>query len=226
MYINKKLSDNFMAKKRAYAYYDGSNFYHFIKNNYGFVNVNYFHVTNHLLNLENEELLKIKYFNSPINQQENQKAYSGQQKFFVELKKTPLLELFLGRLVKRPLNKLNINCFFGCGHQEAVHVKCPKCEKDINITKCYKSSEKGVDVRLAIHMLLDAIDDKYDVALLFSGDADFSPAIKYIIKSLKKEVIFCHFPYPKTNELMQTCSDSRLITKDIAEKSQITNYIK
>ena len=100
-------------------------------------------------------------------------------------------------------------------------VTCPFCNDHIDITTCYKSSEKGVDVQLAINMLLDALHDKYDVALLFSGDADYCPAIRHIIKELKKEVIFCHFPHPKTNELVQTCSSSRIITKDAVERAMI-----
>jgi len=78
-----------------------------------------------------------------------------------------------------------------------------------------------VDVHLAISLLLDALADKYDVAFLFSGDADFCPSIKYIVKNLNKEVIFCHFPTPKTNELIQCCSESRLITKKMIEKFQV-----
>lgn len=209
------------TKKRIIAYYDGSNFYHCVKNNYGITKINFHHITRQIMNLDYEDLVKIKYFNSPVSQQENPRSYSKQQKFFEALKKTPFLEFFLGRLVKRPLNKLNINCVFGCGHQKADYIKCPKCNKDIDITKCYKSTEKGVDVKLAIHMLLDALKNKYDAAFLFSGDADYCPAIKYIVKELKKEVIFCRFPSPKTNELIKECSDYRLLTKEMVEKSQI-----
>lgn len=212
-----------MSKKRVFAYYDGSNFYHFLKNNYRLTNIHFHLITNQLINPEKEGLVKIKYFNSPVNQQENPKAYSSQQKFFQKLKQTPLLELSLGRLVSRPLNKINVDCPSGCGHQKADSVKCPQCNNEININKCYKSLEKGVDVKIATEMLLDALDDKYDVALLFSGDADFCPAIKHIVNKLKKEVIFCHFPYPKTNELRQTCSSSRMITEEMVKKSKISD---
>lgn len=208
------------TKKKVYAYYDGSNFYHLIKTNYGITNIYFHHMTSQLLDLNTEELIKIKYFNSPINQEEDPQNYASQQKFFDNLKKTPFLDLFLGRLVKRLLNKINIDCP-NCGHQKASVINCPNCEEQIDITKTYKSTEKGVDVKLAINLLLDALNEKYDVALLFSGDADFCPAIRYIIKNLGKEIIFCHFPIPKTDELMQTCSENRLITKEMVEKSQI-----
>ncbi|HLD06626.1 MAG TPA: NYN domain-containing protein [Candidatus Nanoarchaeia archaeon] len=207
-------------KKRVFVYYDGSNFYHTCLYNYGIKEIDFYHMTNQLLDIQNEELVRIKYFNAPINQQENPIQYADQLKFFSRIRKTPFLELYLGRLVRRPLKKINIVCR-KCGHQKTKLVTCPFCNDHIDITTCYKSSEKGVDVQLAINMLLDALHDKYDVALLFSGDADYCPAIRHIIKELKKEVIFCHFPHPKTNELVQTCSSSRIITKDAVERAMI-----
>ena len=205
-------------EKKIFAYFDGSNFYHNCKNNYGIVNVKFDDICNNIIDLHNEKIIKIKYFNCPINQQEAPHKYAEQSRFFQALKRTPFLELFLGKLARRQLKKININCD-QCGHQEAESLICPKCKKNIAVTTCYKSWEKGVDVRLAINMLLDALADKYDVALLFSGDADFCPAVRYIVKELKKEVIYCHFPQPKTNELLQVCSASRLISKDIVLKS-------
>ena len=208
------------VKKKVYAYYDGSNFYHRISQNYGINNIYFHHLTNHLLDLSKEELVKIKYFNCPVNQQEVPLNYALQLKFFEKLKTTPFLELFLGRLAKRPLKKINVDCS-KCGHQQVELINCPKCDKAIKLSETYKSTEKGVDVKLAIHLLLDALNEKYDTALFFSSDADFCPAIKYIIKNLKKEIIYCYFPNPVTDELVQVCSDKRLITKEIVEKSQI-----
>jgi len=214
-----------MAKKRIYAYYDGSNFYHHIKNNYGITNVNFSDMTNQLLDLNKEELLKIKYFNCPVNRQEDPQVYGDQLRFFEKIKKTPLLELLLGRLVKRPLNKMNINCQT-CGHQKSDSLKCPMCKREILVSNCFKYTEKGVDVKLAINLLLDALNNRYDTALLFSSDADYVPAVKYIVKNLKKDVIYCHLPAPKTSELMQTCTSHKLITKEIVENSQITKQPK
>ncbi|MBI2659274.1 NYN domain-containing protein [Candidatus Woesearchaeota archaeon] len=163
-------------------------------------------------------MVKIRYFNCPVNQQEDPQAYADQSKFFKNLRQTPFLELHLGKLVKRGLKKIDINCV-SCKHQKAEHIICPQCKKQIQIMDCYKSWEKGVDVQLAIYMIIDALTKKYDTALLFSGDADFCPAIRYIVKGLNKEVIYCCFPTPKTSELIQTCSKYQIITKEIILKS-------
>ncbi len=213
-----------MTKNRIYAYFDGSNFYHNSKKNYGITSIKYNDLTNHMLDLSKEELIKIRYFNCPVNQQEDPKAYSDQQKFLKILEKTPFVELSLGKLVPRRLAKININCH-ACGHQKVDNLTCPKCKKQINVQDCYKSWEKGVDVKLAISMLLDALADKYDTALLFSGDSDFCPAIRYIVKQLNRKVIYCCFPQPKTYELIQTCSEYRIITYEIIKKSMSNSIV-
>ena len=209
-----------MDKKRVYAYVDASNFYHLSKLNYGSSKVYYNHLVNFLLKPEIEELIRIKYFVAPVNRQECPKMYSHQQKFFHMLKKTPLLDLNLGKLVSRPLNNITINCS-DCGPQKAEELQCPNCDNKIKLNETFKTTEKGVDVSLAINLLLDALTNKYDVALLISSDADFCPSIKYIIKELGKEVIYCRFPNPKTFELIQCCSDCRIIKREFIENSKI-----
>lgn len=211
-----------MTKKRVIAYYDGSNFYHHSLQNYGIKDINFFGMTNQVLSLSTEQLVKIKYFNCPVSQQEDPQVYAGQQKFLGNIRSTPLTELLLGRLVKRKLKKININCPV-CNHQRCDCLKCPKCKRDIDIKDCFKFLEKGVDVKLAINLLLDAVNDKYDVALLFSSDSDYVPAIKYVIKHLNKEVVYCHFPYPKTSELIQNCSGKRLITQEMVKNAQLNH---
>lgn len=209
-----------MKKKKVSAYFDGSNFYHLAKLNYKINRVDFGKLTHNFIDSDSDELVKINYFTAPVNQQETPEIYIKQQKFFEQIKKNPLIELYLGKLVRRPLNKVNIICS-DCGIQKADSLSCPKCGKKIKLSETYKSTEKGIDVNLAIHLLLDALNNEYDTALLFSGDADFCPAIKYIISNLKKEIIFCAFPKPKTNELVQCCSKTIKVTKDILEKSKV-----
>lgn len=208
-------------KKKVFAYYDGSNFYHLTRNNYGITDINFFDMTNQLLKLDKEELIKIKYFNCPLSQQQDPIAYANQLRFFAKLRATPLLEILLGKLVKRPLAKINIDCPV-CGHQKCDCLKCPKCGREIDIKDCFRYTEKGVDVKLAINLLLDSLNEKYDLALLFSSDEDYSPAIKYVIKQLNKEIVYCFFPIGRCNELIQVCSGKRLITKEMVERAQLS----
>lgn len=205
--------------KRVYAYFDASNFYHLCNRNYGIVKVQYNHLSNQMLR-EDEKIDRIKYFTAPVNQQESPELYANQLRFFSKLKATPMLDLVLGKLVTRSLRRININCP-DCGIQKAEELQCPECSNKVFLKDTMKTQEKGVDVSLAIDLLLDALRGKYDVALLFSSDADFCPAIRYILKELGKEVVYCRFPFPKTGELIQCCSGVRIITKKIVEASVV-----
>ena len=209
-----------MVKKRVYAYIDASNFYHLSKLNYGISKVQYNHLVNFLIDKDSEELIRIRYFVAPVNQQECPDMYAAQQRFFHMLRKTPLLDIELGKLMSRPLNNINID-FADCGIQRSEELQCPSCKRTIRLNNTYKTTEKGVDVSMAIHLLLDALKNKYDVAFLFSSDADFCPSIRHIIRELGKEIIYCRFPNPKTFELIQYCSSCRVIKKEFIENSQV-----
>ncbi len=60
--------------------------------------------------------------------------------------------------------------------------------------KTYK--EKGTDVKIAIDLIIGAVDDIYDTAILVSSDTDLIPAIRYIkYKHKKTEYVgFAHAP--------------------------------
>lgn len=56
----------------------------------------------------------------------------------------------------------------------------------------YKLAQKGVDVELAIGVLDLAHADRYDVAVLVTGDGDFVPLVR-CITSLGKHAMIAHF---------------------------------
>lgn len=56
----------------------------------------------------------------------------------------------------------------------------------------YNIAQKGVDVELAIDVLDAAHEDRYDVAVLVTGDGDFVPLVRRIT-SLNKHALVAHF---------------------------------
>ncbi len=56
--------------------------------------------------------------------------------------------------------------------------------------------EKGTDVKIAVDLIIGAVDNLYDTAVLVSSDTDLIPAIKYIkYKGKKLEYVgFSHSP--------------------------------
>jgi len=53
--------------------------------------------------------------------------------------------------------------------------------------------EKGVDVKLSVDLVVGAVDNIYDTAIVISSDTDLIPAIKYIRKAKKKVVEYIGF---------------------------------
>jgi len=54
--------------------------------------------------------------------------------------------------------------------------------------KVYKTEEKGSDVNLAAHLLLDGFRNNYECAIVVSGDSDLVTPIRMVRDELKKPV--------------------------------------
>lgn len=101
--------------------------------------------------------------------------------------------------------------------ENGVKIKLGKFkEKDKSCPVCnakYKShEEKRTDVNIALQIVCDAFDDKYDTAILVSGDTDMIPAVE-MLKSmgLNKKIGVLFPPGRGTNELRNAVDFSKNI---------------
>lgn len=85
-------------------------------------------------------------------------------------------------------------------------IDCPECGK--TFSHGYRT-EKGVDVKLASHMLVFGFDNQYDVAVLVSGDGDFAPVVEEV-QRLGKVVDHAAFEYPRWTALSKACKGKRI----------------
>lgn len=76
--------------------------------------------------------------------------------------------------------------------------------------------EKGVDVQLAIDIVIGAYDDIYDTAIVISSDTDLIPAIKKV-KSLGKKIEYIGFAHQPSLAMVAHATLSRLIFKEELE---------
>lgn len=76
--------------------------------------------------------------------------------------------------------------------------------------------EKGVDVKIAVDLLVGAYDNLYDVAILISSDTDLIPAIKKI-RHLGKELEYIGFSHSPSFALQKNATLSRLLLRDDLE---------
>lgn len=73
--------------------------------------------------------------------------------------------------------------------------------------------EKGVDVKLAIDLVIGAADNLYDTAVVVSSDTDLIPAIKYAWYK-KKNVEYIGFAGEPSLGMIKECGSQRLFVKE------------
>ncbi len=73
--------------------------------------------------------------------------------------------------------------------------------------------EKGVDVNIAVDMLIATYENLCDRIILLSSDTDLLPAIKQARKK-GKAVTYVGFSHRPSVAMVATCSDARLLTKE------------
>jgi uncharacterized LabA/DUF88 family protein len=76
-----------------------------------------------------------------------------------------------------------------------------------------KTFEKKVDVRIAIDMVSFAYENRYDTAILVSGDGDFLPVIKKV-KELNKRVEVWAFKYSLANIIEEEIGEEQIYYLD------------
>lgn len=94
-----------------------------------------------------------------------------------------------------------------------------------DVVKVHKTEEKGSDVNLACHLLLDAFRGAFDVAAVLSNDSDLVEPIRIATKELRKIVgLLSPVPNP-TSELQRFSSFVRRISAGDLAAAQFPNPI-
>jgi len=75
---------------------------------------------------------------------------------------------------------------------------CYRCGKEDNVPR-----EKMTDVNIAVEMLADAFEDKYDTAMLVSADSDLSNCVKRIPVLFPNKKVITVFPPNRHSEQLK-----------------------
>lgn len=93
---------------------------------------------------------------------------------------------------------------------------CPRCNYRDNVP-----SEKMTDVNIAVEMLSDAFQDRFDTAILISGDSDLCGPIAKIREMFPKKRVVCAFPPNRvSSELKKFASAYFMIGRAKIRRSQ------
>ncbi len=79
-----------------------------------------------------------------------------------------------------------------------------------------KTREKGTDVKIAADLIIGAVDNLYDTAILVSSDTDLIPAIKYI-RYKKKKLEYVGFSHAPSFGIQKFANLSRLLLLEDVE---------
>lgn len=161
-----------MSDERVIVYIDGFNLYYGIRSK-GWQRLYWLNV--HLLaqNLlrPGQSLVATKYFTSRVSSTPRDPNKSNRQNAYLEALGTlPDVELFYGHYLEKT-------------------VECFTCK-----AKWRMPEEKMTDVNIAVEMMVDSFRDRWDTALLISGDSDLIAPIKNIRRILPAKRVVVVFP--------------------------------
>jgi len=115
------------------------------------------------------EIVGIKYFTALVKARPTDPQQPVRQQAYLRALKTlPEATVILGHFMSK---KVRMTRADGLGTVQVI-----------------RTDEKGSDVNLATHMLMDAFWNRYDLAVLISNDSDLAEPIRQVRDAFKKKV--------------------------------------
>ncbi|MFH1448717.1 MAG: NYN domain-containing protein, partial [Candidatus Micrarchaeota archaeon] len=207
------------VSKKAIVFIDGNNFYHNIKKT-GVRpgSVNLYRVCQLITDTFGVEFTKSIYYNSIPDIRDGEKMYYGHLSYLSEVARLPNFEVKTRKLQKQSVRE------FQEEKQRMLSALdfCEKCRPlaEKNCFGCvgtHKKKEKGIDVMIAVDMVENAIENRYDCFVLISGDADFIPALELVRKRGKR--IFSASLEPGYSINLTKKFPSLILTKELIEEN-------
>lgn len=171
-------------KERVKVYIDGFNLYFGMTSS--FPDIKWLDVVllaNNLLK-SSQELIGVIYFTSMVS---NNPPKEQRQRAYISALETSSVQIIYG-------------------HYKSKTKSCKRCGHMWN-----GNEEKMTDVNIAIEMLKDAMEDKFDMAMLISGDSDLVPPIHAIHEKFPNKRVFVAFPPNRSNISVKSIAKGSLI---------------
>lgn len=145
--------------------------------------------------IKNQQLIHTKYFTARVSSPADK--VKRQNTYLEALEALPDTSLHFGKFLQSPRI-------------------CPKCKYQDNVP-----SEKMTDVNIAVEMLSDAFEDRFDTAILISGDSDLRGPISKIRAMFPAKRVVCAFPPNRVStELKKSANGFFVIGRAKIRRSQ------
>lgn len=174
--------------KRAIFFFDANNWYHNVKKYYNPSEIDIKKLVDLLCKIKGYDLVEIRWYTSIPSISDGENMYYNHMSYLESLEKKGI------NVITRKLQKLSNKEILKRKQQTISGLDlCDGCKKLVEANFLdlvdIKRKEKGIDVWIGVDMLnLSVIENKCDVCVLISGDADFVPALQ-IIQNHKKEIL-------------------------------------
>jgi len=162
-----------VKKERVIVYIDGFNLYFGMTSKYN--NTKWLDLISLAENIlkPNQTLVEVRYYTAMIS---NNVSKVKRQVSYIDALRNSGVSITLG-------------------HYKKKKKFCRSCDAN-----WLTYEEKMTDVNISVDLLKHAMEDKYDAAMLISGDSDLVPPIKAVHSSFINKRIFVVFPPNRANE--------------------------
>jgi len=176
-------------KRKVIVFIDGFNLYHAIDINPNYNKFKWLDLSNlaSLYITKNEEIVDIIYFTALAKWDQNKVR---KHKLFIKANELKGVQVVYGEFKKR--DKF-----------------CNLCNRTYQTFE-----EKQTDVNIAIQLFKLSIDDKYDKAIIISGDSDLIPSINAVRKTFPHKQIGVVIPIARRAEALKQVCDFYMKMKE------------
>lgn len=157
---------------RTIVYIDGFNLYYGCLKGTPYRWLDVEALSRRLLRLDSE-IVAIKYFTARVQPRpENPQQAQRQQVYLRALATLPALTVEFGHFITRTAVRRLVN----------PRPRGPK------YAEVWTTEEKGSDVNLASHLLVDGFRERYDLAVVISNDGDLKEPVRFVRQDLERPV--------------------------------------
>lgn len=161
-----------------------------------------------MLPAEND-ILGIKYFTAKVLPRPGDPSAPTRQDIYLRALNTIHAKVILGRFLS---------------HRVRMHLAQPPIGAN-PFVEVIKTEEKGSDVNLASYLLLDAMRDRMDCAVLITGDSDLTTPVKMAREEFGKTVFVLNPQQRKCATLQAVASFYRHIRPGVLAASQFPDVL-
>lgn len=162
---------------RTRVYVDGYNLYYAClrRSPYKWLNIHQLATTA----LPRNTIDKVRYFTARVSARPHDPTQPQRQETYLRaLTTVPAIETHFGHFLTHEVSMPDAAAW-QTGAYQPVRV--------------IKTEEKGSDVNLATHLLLDAVDDRFDVAVIISNDSDLVEPIRLVKQRFGKAIAILRY---------------------------------